>query len=71
MYRILPVIHAWVIQIVVSVGDVNILGKNINAIKKNMDILISTTIDIGLDMNTEKLSAFMSCHQNVEKYKYS
>jgi hypothetical protein len=35
MYRILPVIPAWVIHIVVYAGDVNILGKNINnTIKK-------------------------------------
>jgi hypothetical protein len=51
---------------VVCAGYVNILGKNINAIKKKTDIVIGTTKDIGLEINTEKTkSVFMSCHQNV------
>jgi hypothetical protein len=43
-----------VIQIVVYAANVNILDKNINTIKKNMDILIGTMKDIGLDLNIEE-----------------
>jgi hypothetical protein len=34
--------------------DVNLLGDNINTIKKNMGAVIDTSEQVGLEVNTEK-----------------
>jgi hypothetical protein len=36
--------------------DVNLLGDNIDAIKKNTDTLIVASKEVGLEINVEKLS---------------
>jgi hypothetical protein len=43
-------------QLLVCADDVNLLGDNIDAIKKNMESLIDATKEVGLEVNTEKLS---------------
>jgi ribosomal protein S2 len=46
--------------------DVNLLGDNIDAIKKNMETLIDATKEVGLEVNTEKTKyMLLSHHQNA------
>jgi hypothetical protein len=45
---------------------VNLLGDNIDAIKKNMEILIDASKEVGLEVNTEKSKyMLLSRHQNA------
>jgi hypothetical protein len=49
-----------------SADDVNLVGENINIVKKNTHALLDASKDIGLHMCAEKTkSAFMSCHQTT------
>jgi hypothetical protein len=44
---------------------VNVLGDNIEAIKKNMETLIGASKEVGLEVNTEKTKYMLSHHQNA------
>jgi hypothetical protein len=45
---------------------VNLLGDNIDTIKKNMETLIDPSKEVGLEVNTEKTKyMLLSCHQNA------
>jgi hypothetical protein len=47
--------------------DVNLMGDNIDTIKKNMVTLIDSSKDVGLEINTEKTKyMLLSDHQNAE-----
>jgi hypothetical protein len=48
-------------QLLDYADDVNILGENINTIKKDTE----TMLDTGLEVNTEKAKYIVSCHQNA------
>jgi late competence protein required for DNA uptake (superfamily II DNA/RNA helicase) len=53
-------------QLLVYADDVNLLDDNIDAIKKNMDILIDASKEVGLEVNTEKTKyMLLSRHQNA------
>jgi hypothetical protein len=41
-------------QLLVYADDVNLLGDNIDAIKKNRETLIDASKEVGLEVNTEK-----------------
>jgi hypothetical protein len=41
-------------QLLVYAGDVNLLGDNIDTIKKNTKTLIDVSKEVGLEINVEK-----------------
>jgi hypothetical protein len=46
--------------------DVNLLGDNLNTIKKNMETLIHASKEVGLEINVEKAKyMLLSSQQNV------
>jgi hypothetical protein len=48
------------------VDDVNLLGDNIDTIKKNIDTLIDASKEVGLEINVEKTKyMLLSHHQNA------
>jgi hypothetical protein len=55
-------------QLLAYADDVNLLGDNIDTIKKNMETLIDASKEVGLKINVEKTKyMLLSRHQNVGK----
>jgi hypothetical protein len=53
-------------QLLAYADDVNLLGDNIDTIKKNTKILIYANKEIGLEINVDKTKyMLLSRHQNV------
>jgi hypothetical protein len=53
-------------QLLVYADDANLLGDNIDAIKKNMETLIDASKEVGLEVKTEKTKyMLLSRHQNA------
>jgi hypothetical protein len=53
-------------QFLAYADDVNLLGDNIDTIKKNTETLIDASKEVGLEINIEKTKyILLSCQQNV------
>jgi hypothetical protein len=53
-------------DIIYGTPSVNLLGDNINIIKENTQALPDTGMEVGLDVNAEKIEhMFLSHHQNA------
>jgi hypothetical protein len=53
-------------QLLAYADDVNLLGDNIDTIKKNTGTLIDASKDVGLEINVEETKyMLLSRHQNV------
>jgi hypothetical protein len=55
-------------QLMVCGDDVNVMGNNVDTIKKNTETLIDASKEIGLEVNTEKTKyMLLSPHQNARQ----
>jgi hypothetical protein len=55
-------------QLLVYADDVNLLGDNVDTMKKNTEALIGASKEVGLEVNTEKTKYMLiSRHQNAEQ----
>jgi hypothetical protein len=55
-------------QLLVYADDENLLCDNIDTIRKNMETLIDTSKEVGLEVNTEKIKyVLLSRHQNARQ----
>jgi hypothetical protein len=52
-------------QLLAYTDNVNLLGRNINTIKKNTETLIDASKEVGLETNIGKTEYMLSRHQNV------
>jgi hypothetical protein len=56
----------WTHQLLVYADDMNQLGDNIGTMKKNTEILIGPSKEVGLEVNGEKTKyMLLSYHQNA------
>jgi hypothetical protein len=55
-------------QLLVYTDDVNLLGDNIDIIKKNTQTLIDASMEVVLEINVEKIKyMLLSHHQNISQ----
>jgi hypothetical protein len=55
----------WTLQLLAYADDVNLLGDNLAATKRNRGRLFDVTKEVGSDLNAERTKCvLLSCHQN-------
>jgi hypothetical protein len=52
-------------KLLAYIDDVNLLGDNIDTIKKNKETIIGASKEVGLVINVEKTKYMLPCQQNV------
>jgi hypothetical protein len=53
-------------QLLAYADDVNLLGDNIDTVKKNTETLNDASKEVGLEINVEKTKyMLLSCHKNA------
>jgi hypothetical protein len=52
----------WTHQLLVYVDDINLLGDNIDTIKKNEKNLIDASKEVDVEVNIEKTKYMLLCH---------
>jgi hypothetical protein len=58
----------WTHQLLAYADDVNLLGNNMDTVKKNTQTLTDASKEVGLEINVEKTKCMLlSCHQNVHQ----
>jgi hypothetical protein len=65
-------------QLLAYADDVNLLGDNIDTIKKNTQTLTDASKEVGLEVNTEKTKYMQNhdikignrCFENVKQFRY-
>jgi hypothetical protein len=57
-------------QLLAYASDVNLLGENINIIKKNTEAVLDANEEVGLEVNTEKLRYFLDHKAHFLPGKY-
>jgi hypothetical protein len=53
-------------QLLVYAGDINFLGDSIDSIRENVETLLESSRDVGLEVNAEKTKYMLSHHFNSE-----
>jgi hypothetical protein len=55
-------------QLLAYADDVNLLGDNIETIKKNTEAFSNASKEVGIEVNVEKTKYMLvSCHQNASQ----
>jgi hypothetical protein len=58
-------------QLLVYAHDVSLLGENVHIIKKNIEVLLDDSREVGLEVNAERTKyMFMSRHQTTGQKHY-